>query len=552
MDEDAVMENGHETAYPDPTNNERTPYPLETTSDTSPSRYYTSWPGKPPSSTPASTGEFMSLADYFNLGNTTLRQTRTGLLEYGDYSGDDTEAEVEGDGRPGFTRAPLPGYHFLPEVDRFVSGKGIGQHASSSRSRCADHQGKTSRGSGGGRPRGSKAGHPRGWKHLLKGTDHEDLFSKPKGARKSTRKRRGRPRGGEGGEGVHRVDPGREFTEFQSKATQAFLNGNYEEALEFALLAVRANSEMYAAHHLVYQVLQLQGRERDAFEAQTLGAVTKRDAKLWVELAQRLLAFEGEDQRGDDVERAIVFYRTAIILDKGAYEPRVQKLSLYLDLEDWNKARRDCKAIVQKWPDELDKVMLYAELCERTADASEWQRAVTAYQEAFKRYADEESFGDSEQQWTHLNVYLDLMTKLERWNQGVHELKRIARWFLGRKDDTFWDEFAEDDREFDINHQRRIHMWQFQQGRISRNPMHYGEGLPMELRVKLGLFRLKMGARFHAEAFRHLEHLRAVKDEAEDFADMFHDVGDWLRRSALFGQAVSFLRADQIAANCPE
>jgi general transcription factor 3C polypeptide 3 (transcription factor C subunit 4) len=70
---------------------------------------------------------------------------------------------------------------------------------------------------------------------------------------------------------------------------------------------------------------------------------------------------------------------------------------------------------------------------------------------------------------------------------------------LGRKDDIMWADFEDDDREWDSQDSPR---------RIKTNgyiPNHwprdsYGLGLPLELRVKMGLFRLKMGDRHHEEA----------------------------------------------------
>lgn len=547
------------SSYPEPSTPYRTPYPLQgadttatptsypsqdgaSSSAASSNRYYPVWPGKPPSwqsSGSTSTNQFMSLSDYFNLGSSVARSQRNQDVEDEVDSGDEMDTAEDSlrlpDGDQ--TSFNLPGYHFLPERDRIMSGSSSNQQAVSKTSNAARDTTTGARGSRGKRSRGS--GRSRSLKAMLKGTSHEDVFSKPKQTRKKTGGKRGRPRERDMGEGARRVDPGPEFSKYQAQATDAYLNGNYEEAMDNAVRAVEVNPEVYTAHYIIVRILEAQEQWRDAFEVNASAAVTKRDFNLWTKLGHDILNFQGENRRSDDVERALFFYSKAISTNQWAYEARCAKAKLLEQIGDDGKARQEYKNITKKWPSDIGQVMHYAELCNQSLDPFEWEKATLAYKNAFAQYANQETFGDPEQQWTHLNIYLDLLERLRRWKDGACELKRLSRWFLGRKEDVFWDGWTDDDREYDLNHDpRRFFVWQFQQGRISRDLDQYGKGLPIEMRVKLGQFRLNLG--HDEEAFKHFECLLESNDDLGDYVDLFFDVGELLKSREMYGRALRF------------
>ncbi len=51
---------------------------------------------------------------------------------------------------------------------------------------------------------------------------------------------------------------------------------------------------------------------------------------------------------------------------------------------------------------------------------------------------------------------LEFFTILGQWEEGAYELKRISRWLLGRPDETYWDDWPDDDREWDATDDRRV------------------------------------------------------------------------------------------------
>ena len=92
--------------------------------------------------------------------------------------------------------------------------------------------------------------------------------------------------------------------------------------------------------------------------------------------------------------------------------------------------------------------------------------------------------------WPDINIYVELYAYLNQYESALWELKSLARWIMGREQETLWDEIVEDDREWDEGDSRRLEVERFTPGKF--DPQLYGAGLPLELRVKLGLYRLRL------------------------------------------------------------
>ena len=316
--------------------------------------------------------------------------------------------------------------------------------------------------------------------------------------------------------------------------------GDLDQALEHIFQAIGANPEVPHGHLLVARILEEQGRTRDAVYARTNAAAVQRKPETWVEVAERYLAFEGKDQDPNDTLSALNCYSQAVKLDMGNCDLREAKLRLYLELEDWPSARLECKGLVRLRPAELDYVRQYASLCNMTGRPDDRERALLAYETAFKIQVGALSPANPDEYWDHLNVFLDLLHRSNRPYDGVVELKRLARWLLGRKEDIIWDAWNMDDREFDQDDVRRDQVWQFKKGLVTQDPSKYGDGLPLDIRVKMGMFRAQMGLMHQQEALRHLEPLRQLSGDVESFSDMFRDVAECLRKASSPETAITF------------
>jgi general transcription factor 3C polypeptide 3 (transcription factor C subunit 4) len=93
--------------------------------------------------------------------------------------------------------------------------------------------------------------------------------------------------------------------------------------------------------------------------------------------------------------------------------------------------------------------------------------------------------------WSEVVIYSELFTFDGKYDRALKELKSLARWLVGREVETFWDDVVGDDSEWDIDDSRRTAVSSF---KIDAFPEEcYGKGLPLELRVKLGIYRLRIG-----------------------------------------------------------
>ncbi|KAK5135014.1 hypothetical protein LTR08_005674 [Meristemomyces frigidus] len=433
------------------------------------------------------------------------------------------------------------------------------QATSSTPSRTDNTRGRGgARGAAGQRGRGRRS-----WKWALKNTEHDS--AQQKADKKAERQRvrgtsEGRGRGRPRGRVRKAVDPGREFKKFQTEATTAFMDGNLDVALQAARQAVQANPEVYAAHSLLSEVLLRMNRKEDALAALMSGANTKRDPELWNLVAQRTVELAGEDRTDTHRAQALFAYSHAVKSsprdEHNNYIARAGKRDMYLELHDYNEARSQSRSMLKLRPDDLENVRTFAELCAETKEPVEFERAKEAYEATFELLEKEEALEDPDDMWSHLNVYLEVVDRLgtldksaafadqlRNAQKAIHTLRRLARRILGRREENFWDDYPDDDREWDAGQERRGLVGEFQQGRASRDKAAYGDGLPIEIRVKLGIFRVKMGMRHHQEGLNHLEHLLRMSDEMVNYYDIFLHVADTLRNCRLWNSAVKFYEA---------
>lgn len=339
------------------------------------------------------------------------------------------------------------------------------------------------------------------------------------------------------------AEPNPEFKRLQALATQNFLNQNLEAAADHAREAVKTNPEIFAAHSLLSEILLAEGKDQDALTVLLAGAHTKRDPTLWWQLAERTLELAGEQRSPENVEQAIYCYTWAIKLDPNDYDSRREKLGLLLETGQTARARSECKMMVKTKPYDLAIIKQYADLCAHSNHATEIQRAMAAYDRAIEFYSKGKTLGLPDTQWSHLNVYMDLVEESGTPAEAVKRLKKLARWLLGRKEDEWWDDIEDDDREYDLEDvPRRILLQQFKESKfqgVDKQHM-YGQGLPLELRVKMGINRAKV-ARIHLpEAMRQLGPLLSLVDEVEDYYDLFKEVGEALRTLTYHKEAIQF------------
>jgi general transcription factor 3C polypeptide 3 (transcription factor C subunit 4) len=162
-----------------------------------------------------------------------------------------------------------------------------------------------------------------------------------------------------------------------------------------------------------------------------------------------------------------------------------------------NRARNECLNLIHRNAFDTEALQVLAEIC---FSVEEPNIAAPAFKKYFEHHISisQGAPDDPELMWKMLDLYMDLLVHASKWEEALLQLRYLARWILGRPEESFWDKF-EDDREWDFDDEpRRVEVQEFI---ASAHPLEaYGEGLPIELRQKIGLIRLGMGLQYQSEA----------------------------------------------------
>jgi general transcription factor 3C polypeptide 3 (transcription factor C subunit 4) len=320
------------------------------------------------------------------------------------------------------------------------------------------------------------------------------------GTRPTPRKKRGKPGREKGPRGPRAVaDPGAEWKALQKQANAKFIEKDYEAALAFAQQAIQLNPEIFDAYNIASEIYTEMGREEDSLAVLLAGAPTKRDPGLWQYIIERIQQLDPEKHpqfTDENKSAAILPCLNEIILLNNDYEARSHKLEIEAQLGRSSK----CVALGLKMlktrkeqgedPDtSVLKIMAMMGTASPRQTRIHLNKLLNSFEEAIDIFTQPDRDPvTNELDWELINIYLDLLDRAGSYGAGVTRLKELARWKQGRRTQTFWNDL-EDDREFDVEDEpRRVTVPQFV--RESQDAA-YGSTLPLEIRVKLGLFRLR-------------------------------------------------------------
>ncbi|KAK4947569.1 transcription factor TFIIIC subunit tfc4 [Elasticomyces elasticus] len=390
-------------------------------------------------------------------------------------------------------------------------------------------------------------------------TDAEDVDTgskKRKGGPKSSetqprkrRKKKGRGARGGWSKGMklgprQAIDPGAEFNQLHREANNAFIDQDTDKALELILKAIAINPEIYAAHSLLSEIFFTRGEDDKATAALFTGAHSiPTDPDVWERVAHACLDHAtGDKQRA--LQQASYCYSRIVHSDPKNWDARFKRASLSKQIQNYRKATTDCETILEAMPRNSSVLRLLAEICLETRDLD---KAKAMYEETLDYYRENGFEGEEDFTWADVLVYGQLLAQEEppdlALSNAISTLERLSRWLLGRQDETYWDEYTEDDREWDSEDEpRRILATQFVPGKYS--PDAYGTGLPLELRARLGILRLKQEGMLE-EALAHFEWLEpdASDEEANvfEYPDLFLEVAQALHDVGEHNQALRYL-----------
>lgn len=308
-------------------------------------------------------------------------------------------------------------------------------------------------------------------------------------------------RGGRSRKGTKRglrkpVEPSVEFKALHSQATMAYIAHEYDEAERLALQAILVNPEMFPAHSLLSEIHMARGNRVKALAALFHGAHTRpRDIQVWLKLAQWILDRVGNDNI-HTIRDAIYCYSRVMAVDKNCAKARRKRAALYYESGQFTRAAGDYEYLLEQFPHDTTILRLFAEVY---MNLDEVDSAILQYEESFRHYQLQEPEQVKSITWSDINIYSELYGLKKDYASGISRIKFLSRWLLGRGNDGLWEAIFYDDREWDSEDRpRRVQVPGFVPGRYEAPS--YGTGLPLELRVRLGVYRLHLGNEHIEEA----------------------------------------------------
>ncbi|KAF1946740.1 TPR-like protein [Clathrospora elynae] len=375
----------------------------------------------------------------------------------------------------------------------------------------------------------------------------------PSGAASTRGRKKGKPGRSSGPKGPRPVaDPGPLWKSLQKQANERFIAGEYDDALKYAQEAIQLNPEIFDAYNIASECYAALGREEDSLSVLVAGAPTKRDAGLWQFIIERINKLDPErypQYTDENKSAAILPCLNEIILLSNDYEARSHKLEIEARLGHSSrcvmlgiKMLKTRKEQGEDPDTEVLKIMAMMGTSSTRQTKIHLNKLISSFEEAIEVFTEpsRDPF-TNDLDWELVNIYLDLLDRAGSYGTGIARLKTLSRWAQGRQNETYWDE-QKDDREFDIEDEpRRISVPQFI--RTSQDAK-YGSTLPLEIRVKLGLFRLRNSSDDFAEAMHHLEMLEPDDHSPGalvwDYEDLFRIIGNALHATGHDKDALRF------------
>jgi general transcription factor 3C polypeptide 3 (transcription factor C subunit 4) len=278
-----------------------------------------------------------------------------------------------------------------------------------------------------------------------------------------------------------------------SQASEAFIEEQYVDAALIIAEIIRINAETHEAWTLLASIFQENQDVDNALKALIYAAhLRPKHTSSWFRCARFALEETGS-LRSNYLLDAEFCYAAAIRADPKNLDARYRKAVVCVERGKIGTAISDYRVILTRQPHDRDILRRLAELF---IDQDEAEDGIDLYKQSIAHFKSYSGQPDQVFDWTDLDTYITLYEHGAQYYVAIHELRSLARWLLGRGEEEFWDQFTNDDREWDVLDTRRNSVPFFDPG--GHPKQSYGQGLPLELRVKLGLYRLHLGHRTEA------------------------------------------------------
>ncbi|KAI1457091.1 TPR-like protein [Annulohypoxylon moriforme] len=326
----------------------------------------------------------------------------------------------------------------------------------------------------------------------------ENKPQRPRGGRQNTRKRGPRKAAEPTGDIKYRLN----------MASNAYMDGRIDEAIDYVHDAIRINAETYRAWVLLASFLQEKGDQLGHYRAKWFATnLQPQVIDGWLQCAELAIGLRDEFPEDEGLtDEAILSYSQALKIENTHRPARHGRAALSLEMGHLRKAVGDYTTLLGSCAFDIYALRGLAEGCVLLADTGKprWldqpKIAIDSYRRCIAHFREEGLDSRYPFDWQDIKIFVELLAYVKQFKNAIHELRSLSRWLLTRSDEVFWDG-QDDDREWDIDNSRRLKLEQFQEEKYPITS--YGKGLPLDMRTKLAVYRLKLGQ--EDEAMRHLE-----------------------------------------------
>lgn len=336
------------------------------------------------------------------------------------------------------------------------------------------------------------------------------------------------------------MDP--EAADFFTKANQAYVENDLDKALHYYQQMVKIDPKNSKAYQTMGLICQQKGQMSKCCSYWFMAAeLTLWDLELWGTVA------ELSSELGY-IDQAIFCYTHIINYKSGARNPDpkyiLERSLLYKQKGQYGRALEGLQRMHQIYPRDSTIIKhlasVYVEQKRLTDAVNLYMRILDNNMKSEEPPVLDPQFG-----WSELNILCELFLTQHSWRMGIRVIKTVSRWMKQRQDETWWDD-QDDDSEFDS---RRLKVIRKKRPKDFQLFINRENELPIDLRFKLGSFRLELGQK--DEALSHYRSLFAQQDRA-DVVDLFFEAGRHLEQHGYFREALDFLEELTRLEDSPE
>lgn len=267
-----------------------------------------------------------------------------------------------------------------------------------------------------------------------------------------------------------------------SEANQKYVQHDLQAAQSIVEQIIRIEGGAYPAWKMLGEIHKEKGDEKKCFMSWFTAAHCKpKDHYLWLECARMSI-----DQEGPN-ETAVYSYNRALRANLDDISIMYEKAVLHKQLGQLSKAADGFAQLVKALPNDMS---VLKEIAQVYTQINKIPDAIRFYEASVQHYksvglGSQEGFG-----WSDLNILVELYMLEKQWEKVIFVTKSIGRWLWGRLADSYWDQIQGDDKEWDeFDDSRRLLVREYEPGKHDDSSYV----MPIELRVKLGNCRLKLG-----------------------------------------------------------